>query len=247
MKLSFSSILNSSKNKVGICIASGPSLNTYLERIITLSNQKRTDFCFFSVNDIDTWYNLKSDFRIFANSEQTIQKMFLEFYKSPKTKILFAESVDLTPRIVYKFLLLLIDYFPFDQRHFNNMHCQEFSACCNRIVSNNLTIQEKLQKYCNYPEKYGSGHTVSLHMLSFSILTGCKEIYIFGVDLNYKLGYSNVSISNSDSFDPWLDEILSDFEVIYRSALNIGVKIYSCSIDSPLSKIIPFKEFDENS
>lgn len=247
MKISIDSIINSSINKVGLCVASGPSLNRDLSKILNVSINKRNVYSLFSVNDIDRWYNLKSDYRVFANSELTVIKMFFEFYKNRKTKILFAESVDLTPKIIYKFLLYFVDYFPYDQRHFNNNPCKDFNKCCARIDSNTITIQEVLQKYCSFSLRYGSGHTVALHMLAFSIISGCKEIYIFGVDLNYNLGYSNSNVSNIDSFDPWLDEILFDFEVIYKSALNIGVKVYSCSIDSPLNKVIPFKEFDENS
>jgi hypothetical protein len=246
MKQSFDTLFFSNSEKVGLCIASGPSLRNYLKLLKHISIFGRNRFCLFSVNDIDKWYDFHSDFRVLANSEQTIFNSFLNLRRHKNTKIVFAESVDLTPRWVYSLLLFGINYLIYDQRHFLGQSCIPVGDCCKRIVKNKLTIQEELQKYCNYDRRYGSGHTVALHMLAISILCGCKEIYVFGVDLDYKKGYVKKGIVNIDSFDFLLEEILDDFSIIFKSALNIGVKIFSCSENSPINSVIPFKDFNEN-
>jgi hypothetical protein len=66
---------------------------------------------------------------------------------------------------------------------------------------------------------------------------GCKKIYLTGVDLNYKKGYFNSKTINSDSFDPYLENILNDFKIILESAEKVGVQIINLSQDSPLSTI----------
>ena len=246
MQISFKSIHHLNINKTGLCIASGPSLEPYLNIIGKISKGKRERYVLFSVNELDNWYKFKSDFRVFANNIQTIKNSFFNLIKYKKTTIVFAESVDLTARWLYKILLYRVNYLVYDQRHFLGKACEPLRECCNRIRKDRLTIQEELQKFCNYSQRYGTGHTVAVHMLALSILSGCKEIYIFGVDLNYNLGYVNVSINNNDSFDEWIEEIIYDFNIIYQSALNIGVNIYSCSKNSPINSVIPYKEFNEN-
>ncbi len=244
MEISFKNLHNINRNKIGLCIASGPSLRQYIKLIENISINNRNEYSLFSVNDVDKWYNFNSDYRIFANSEDTIVKNFKHFRKNKKSKIIFADTVDLTNKWVYKFLLYGLDYLPYDQRHFHAKSCKPVSLCCNKINKNRLTIQEELQLFTNSKIRYGTGHTVALHMLAFSILTGCKTIYIFGVDLNYKLGYSNPNVINLDSFDKYLIEIIHDFEIIYKSAKNIGINIFSTSKNSPINNVIPFKEFD---
>ena len=247
MEITFNSIKDINKEKIGLCIASGPSLDPYLNIIAKIAKGERKKHVLFSVNEIDNWYSFKSDFRIFANNVLKISNNFIFFQKNRKTKIVYADSVDLTPKWLCRVLLYKIDFIPYDQRHFNFEPCNPFRKCCLNIKVGRLTIQEELKASCNYSEKYGTGHTVAVHMLATAILSGCKEIYLFGVDLNYKLGYANNNIYNSSSFDQYLEEIIDDFDIINKSAKNIGVKIYSCSIHSPLNKILPFKEFDENS
>lgn len=244
MEIGFDSIINLFPNKIGLCLASGPSLKGYIDKIIEVSKNHRDNYAIFSVNELDYWFNLKSDVRVFANSELTIKNLFYELNKNLETIVMFADSVDMTPRWLYKFLLVRLKYLPFDQRHFNHLPCIPRAQCCKNIRFERETIQEVLQKYCNSFEKYGTGHTVALHMLAVSILSGCKDIYIYGVDLDYKKGYVKNDTFNNDSFDFWLDEILEDFSKINKSALNIGVNIYSCSINSPINSIFEYREIN---
>jgi hypothetical protein len=244
MEISFKNLQNTNVNKIGLCIASGPSLNQYKKIIENISIKNRNKFSLFSVNEVDEWFNFNSDYRVFANNEQTIVKNFKQFRKNKKSTIVFADTVDLTKKWIYKFLLFGLDYLPYDQRHFNSKTCKPISLCCKRIQEHRLTIQEELQLATNHNIIYGTGHTVALHMLALSILTGCKTIYIFGVDLNYKIGYANPNVFNHTSFDEYLIEIIQDFDIIYKSAKNIGVEIFSTSKNSPINNVIPFKEFE---
>jgi hypothetical protein len=74
-------------------------------------------------------------------------------------------------------------------------------------------------------------------MLALAILLGCKKIYICGVELNYSLGYVSPDFTNYSSFNPHLDEILTDFEIIKQSAEKINVEIQNLSDMSHLKKI----------
>ena len=70
----------------------------------------------------------------------------------------------------------------------------------------------------------------------------CKIIYLFGLDLNYKLGYVTSNQKNNDSFEPHLKNILNDLEIIDNMAKNIGVKIYSTCKNSPINNIFEYVE-----
>jgi hypothetical protein len=101
--------------------------------------------------------------------------------------------------------------------------------CCNHIVDNRLTIQELLQKVSGYHTHYNTGDTVILHALAFSVIMGCNPINIYGVDLDYTLGYVDGVSGNGDSFDFWMPRIENDLSVINESAKLLGIKIINYS------------------
>lgn len=250
MKLTFNDIINSHNEKIGLCIATGFSLRPYLELLSELSKNNKEKYCFLSVNEFDTMFDLDADYRVVANSMFTVSKEHNRFNNKKNTKLLYADTVDVTDKL-YVDDVLNIDYLPYDQRHFNHNHCTWGSGvggrseCCNNIDLTRITIQEELQKYTKTNIRYGTGSTVALHMLAFSILMGCKTIYIFGVDLDYSRGYAAGNIVNYDSFTPYINEILNDFKIINEMANNIGVKIYTTSIESPLTTIFEYKDFKD--
>jgi|APGre2960657373_1045057.scaffolds.fasta_scaffold00085_31 hypothetical protein len=248
MKISFKDIIDSHNNKIGMCVATGFSLKPYLEMLSLLSKDMKNKYCFLSVNEFESMFDLDADYRVVANSMFTVAKEYERFNNKKNTKLLYADTVDLTDKeFVSKFLK--INYLPYDQRHFKHTHCTWGSGvggrseCCENICEDRVTIQEELQKYTKSNLTYGTGSTVALHMLAFSILMGCKTIYIFGVDLDYSKGYAGGNIVNYDTFTPYLNEILNDFKVIKEMAQNIGVDIYTTSEDSPLTTVFQYKEF----
>jgi len=246
MKLDFTDIINKAEGKVGICVATGASLKPHLENIIELSNSN--EYCVVSVNDFDTMFpKLNTDYRVVANSEFSVRVEHPRFNARPETPLIFANSVDTTPKDEVS-SLLTVDYLPYDQRHQNGEHCTWGSGidgrapCCNLIEDKRLTIQEELKKYCKTDLSYSGGDTVALHMLTMAILLGCNPIFISGVDLDYSKGYVDGTNANGAGFIEFLDRIIDHFDIIKKSADNIGVNIYSLCDGSPINRVFKFKK-----
>ena len=164
------------------------------------------------------------------------------FRNHPKSTIVHSDSVDTTPRKWIESNLSDLNYVGYDQRHFNNSKCKNCPNGCENFIDGRLTIQEQLQKFTNNDERYSTGDTVAVHMLALSILLGCKNIYISGVDLDYSKGYFNSNMTNSDSFNPYLSNILNDFRIINESAKKIGVQIINTNNDSIIKTIFKTKK-----
>lgn len=101
---------------------------------------------------------------------------------------------------------------------------------------NENRLQNKLKKYTNNNERYGTGASVILHMIALSILMGCNPIKIVGMDLDYSKGYARNKLSNyyidwmrvnePSVFEPdRMLNIISDLKIIHKSAKNINVKL----------------------
>jgi CMP-N,N'-diacetyllegionaminic acid synthase len=241
MRIEFSNIIDSHKGKKALCVATGPSLRPYLSSINNLSKSNKEEYCFLSMNDFDKIFEMSADYRVVANSVLSIENEHQRYNQGPL--LIYADSVDLTP-VKRVEELLEIDYISYDQRHFNGEACFTTAECCDQITSGRLTIQEELQKYTGHEEMYSSGSTGALHMAAISIILGCKEIYIFGVDLDYEKGYATEKKDrNWDDFSPYVDSIVDDFRIIAESAEKIGAKIYSTCKGSPINKVIQYKRF----
>lgn len=79
--------------------------------------------------------------------------------------------------------------FVFDQRHFGGSSCSVVADCCHVLDMEpgiNWTIQEILASYSESNSLYSSGSTVSLHALALSVIMGCKEIHVAGVEIPRK-------------------------------------------------------------
>ena len=173
---------------------------------------------------------------------------------SGKIPFLNCDTVDKTPLDIVKGVIKG-SYLPYDNRHVGNRTCLEnfktldryipkfhtfFKSCCQR--KGRLTIQEELQKYTNYEEMISaSPFTVSVYCILFAILMGCNPIYINGMDLDYSLAdgiFSNLVDEKNwrevfPDFNPgsqtWAgwrrDWMKKDFEIMNKSAENVGVEI----------------------
>lgn len=102
-----------------------------------------------------------------------------------------------------------------------------FGHCCSQKIKNRPTVQEYLQKISNTEKHYSSADTVILHAISFAIIMNCNPIYIVGMDLNYKLNYSNGTKSPylEDEWNKFKINTINDLEILNQSAKNRGIKI----------------------
>ena len=244
MKLYFNNIINRELNKNAIVMGTGASLTKHLECIyknIVPNNNWITIGC----NDIDKYTNINPTYWMFANSEATIAA-FCNRLNNSKSTIVYADSVDLTPRDAVD-KILTVDYLPYDQRHFSGNKCSPESSCCKHIIDGRLTIQEELQKYTGHNCYYTKAGTVAVHMLALAVLLGCKNIYITGVDLDYTKGYVNnqdqkiakTLISNSDGPIQNKKRILTATNIIYKSITGLNSNIFCLDGDTPLAEILP--------
>lgn len=260
MKLSFEDIEDTSKGKIGLLLAHGPTLSDSIDRVYDLSKDK-DKFTVFTTGDSqvleNAGYVFDLDYWCIANTSFTIQNNFLKINQYKNVKFVYADTMDKTKNVEQ---LLSVDYIPFDQRHFNGMRCIEnckngdvvkipsgYYFCChheNNDYFSKKTIQEYVRDKCKSQERCTTGDTSALHMLSTAIISGCSKIYVFGVDLNYGLGYVDKVTQNSDTFDPWIPRILNDFRILTQSAKNIGIEVFNVSEVSPIKNVVPTKKFD---
>ena len=240
-RITFNKIENIEKDKIGLCIATGPSVIPYVSDLNMMSDDNRNKYCFLGLNQFENHFDFNVDYRVVCNDYLTVARNFKLFNSNSSSTLLYSDSADLTDKYVAN-KLLKIKYLSWDQRHFNNKECINKAKCCKQIETNRLTIQEELMNYTKSNVYYSNGSTVSIHMIAFSILLGCKIIYLFGLDLNYKLGYVTSNQKNNDSFEPHLKNILNDLEIIDNMAKNIGVKIYSTCNNSPINNIFEYVE-----
>lgn len=248
MEIEIPNIINSHRGKIGLCVATGSSLKPHLDKVIS-SSKKKKDFCTFSVNEFDDMIDLDADFRIVANNEFTVAREHKRLNNS-SSLLCYADSVDLTSKPLVETLLNNVHYLPYDQRHFGGKTCKELGyslkdrLCCFHIKNDRLTIQEELAKYTGGP-LYGQGSTVALHMAAFAILCGCRKIFVFGVDLDYRKGYVNPRFMNPTSFNPYISEIVDDFGKIRECAEKKGVGVFSACAGSPINQVLEYVDSPE--
>ena len=257
MKINFDDINDRESNKIALLLAHGPSLRNDLSRIFELSKNKK-DFATFTTGEAsileNAGYFFDLDYWTIANSVFTVQNNYMKINKHKNVTLLYAAAgVDGTKDPES---LLTVDFLQFDQRHFNHQNCtknfnldiSKLGTCCANLPSEYFqktkTIQEHLRDKCETKEIYSTASTSALHMLTTAILCGCKQIYLFGVDLDYSLGYVDNVTSNNDSFVPYITEIVNDFRIIDKAAKNIGCEIINCSIRSPIAAVLKSKSFN---
>lgn len=259
MKLNLKDIDGTSKEKIGLLLAHGPTLSDNIQKIYEISKDKEK-YTVFTTGEVsvleNSGYDFDLDYWCIANPNFTIQNNFRKINKYKNVKFVYADTMDKTKNVER---ILDVDYVPFDQRHFNGKRCTEnwqngdivkihndYYFCCHHENDDYFlrkTIQEYVRDKCKSQERCSTGDTSALHMLSTAIIAGCSEIYIFGVDLNYSLGYADKVSQNSDTFDPWIPRIVNDFRILSESAKNIGIQVYNVSPISPIKEVVQTVKF----
>jgi hypothetical protein len=246
MKLSIADIIDNHPWGKCLVIGHGPSLNKYIPRLASLKAQ---GYIIIGCNNWNEFYpSCPPHYSVNANFDDNSVNMLgiTNFYK---VTWIYADSVDLTDQD-WMAQNYGGDFLPYDQRHFEGKECKVcHSYGCNKYRDpKRLTIQEELQKYTGYHKHYGTGHTVVLHSMAFAILMGFSEIYLIGLDFDYRKGYalnhSGRQVPNQPRYfdrDVWGREIFEDIETINNSAKNVGTQIFNTNENSPWG-IVEYKE-----
>lgn len=242
MKLSIQNIIDKHKGCPCLVLGHGPSLNIVKEK---LSVYKEKGYILIATNDWYNFYDVIPNYTVVCNHIYSVSREYSNINKYNVTYI-YAEVQDLTSRGKIE-QVLKVDYLPYDFRHFNNKTCphggwkycqpsehhdpNEAPNCCAHFIPGRLSIQEELQKYTAYKDRYGMGDVNVLRQLTFGILMGCNPVYMCGIDLDYrqgyssKVGYSTPNVSEYQTDMALQKRIHSDFFILNESAKNKNVKI----------------------
>lgn len=133
----------------------------------------------------------KANYWVNANDEFPVPEEHLGIInKFDDTTFIFSDSVaySIKRRINPDFLRksLKVNWFSYDQRHFNAMPCKDKNLKCCKLLSiypGRLTIQEFIQKRYETENHYSTASTVAIHALAFAIIMGCNPIYLQGIEL----------------------------------------------------------------
>ena len=119
-----------------------------------------------------------------------------------------------------------------------------FGHCCSQKIKNRPTVQEYLQKISGTDKHYSTGDTVIFHAISFAIIMGCNPIYITGMDLNYKLGYSDGSSSpyQDDEWRKYKINTINDLKILNESAKNRNIELINLTENPWYGDIIKIGE-----
>lgn len=253
--------------KTANIVGHAPSLSNYID---FLKDNKEGDLI-ISVNEVDEFTGLTPDYWLTSNPQYTIPKMCDRINKFPNTKFIYSDVTDKTP-IEEVERLLNVEFYQFDWLHFGGKENSFFVGgsefgcrkameigwirCCDSR-RDRLTIQEILMDVSGYDNHYSTGDTNILHATALAIILGCKKLNIYGVDLDYSKGYIGGhqtgpnGATHGDSFDFWMDRLISDFYIVKKSAdcLGIEVNYYGESnflIDIFKNSITPNKVYPSN-
>lgn len=264
MSIDIEELHNIHSDKVCHVIGMGPSLEEHINILENIDKSKNIIIC---VNDFDLYTKLIPDYWLTINpcycigdvtvipSSQVITNFYKRINKFPDVIYLYGDNYDHTP--VDKINELLnVKFYSFDNMHFNSepnifwgggqrLGCDRgWVNCCKNLIPGRLTIQEYLQKITGYDKHFGTGDTCIVFALAFAIIFGCKNINLYGIDLDYTMGYYG-GAKFDDSLDRWMPRIKSDFYILCESAKAIGCRIKYFGYNDDLYRIINNYEIPE--
>ena len=232
MKKNFEDILNKEVGKVAIIAGLGPSLSSVLPDITWMNSYAKEKVAFFNCNLFDLMTDLNTDYWIVANSQRimTIKEAYKRYNSQKNATLIFASRI---PGFQEELAenLLEIDYIPMKNAvgSFSLSHC--------------------LQDYCSMGSQYNAVHTVIIHMIAVAIISGCKEIYISGVDLDYSRGYvkngvhnDGVKLGKDMMNEKAVQDTVDKVKYLKSCAKKVGAELYSLSAAGVLSNILKYKD-----
>jgi hypothetical protein len=235
MKKSFDDISNKEVGKIAIVSGLGPSLSLALPDITWMNKHARKKVAFFNCNLFDLMTDLDTDYWIVANSQpiMMIEQAHKRYNAQKDSTFIFASRI---PGFQENLAddLLEINYIPM------------------KDDSNLFSLPHYLQSYCSHDSKYGAVYSVAVHMIAVAIITGCKKIYISGVDLDYSKGYvkdnvhpKGVALGKRLMGKDAIQDTINKIEYLKSCAKKVGSELYSLNPTGVLSKILEYKDIKE--
>lgn len=225
-----------------ILLGTGPSLMDIADVYKSIPRS----VVFIGCNDVpEILPEIPLNYWVLANSVQIPVKSMRIINGFQRTSLIYADSVDPTPRKTVE-EVLRSPYFGYDQRHFGGEKCagKDGTGCpngCINLINGRKTIQELLSAESGYKKCYSAGSTVALHMMALAVIMRCNPIFVFGVELDYKLGYADRKIEPGGySFDQDIHSIIDDFRIIGESAKSLGIQIVNASFQSKLRAVFGY-------
>jgi hypothetical protein len=210
----------------------------------------------------------QADYWINATTIFPIPEKHLDIINSfSQTVFIFADSVTYSVRqpIDLDFLRdnLTIDWFAYDQRHFEHKPCKTNLLCCRLLdlYPGRDTLQEVIQKRYHVDHHYSSASTVAIHILAFAMLLGCNPIYLQGIEIpiyeheyiHYGKGIDFIARNDEKRkntkgqktvFFKDVAQILEDFKYLITVACENGIEVYNLSKTSTLNQVSSLKYKD---
>lgn len=226
MKITYQNIINIHSGKTAICVGLGPALNKNLDWIQSLDKDK---YIILSCNLYADILDLDVDYWLISNNLPTMQLPVLEDkFKAFSGTFLYNNEIDKSDP----------DYIP---------------GHINYIKMANSDLSEITKLYCNADIKpYGAVHSVIVHLTALSIIMGCKEVLIAGVNLDYthgyaKKGYSYDSLKLAEKIMPaHAPDVIEDIKQLKAIASKIGTTVLCLDQGTTLSGQIGVKEIEQN-
>lgn len=232
MKRDFDDIKDRDLGKKAIVCGLGPSLSTSLSDLLWINQNARHKASFYSCNLFDLMTDLTTDYWVVANSQDLmkIKNAHHRYNKQKGSTLIFASRIPGFEVGVAEDLLE-IDYIPMGDH---------------KGIANSLP--DYFKNYCSEKLSYGTVNSVAIHMIAIAIITGCKEIYISGVDLDYSNGYvkngvheDGVSLGKLLMKEESALETINQIKFLQDCSAKVGVKMYSLTPNGYVSKILEYK------
>lgn len=226
MKISYQDIINIHSGKTAICIGLGPALNKNLEWIQSLDKNK---YIILSCNLYADIIDLDVDYWLISNNLPTMQLPVLESkFMAFRGTFIYNNEIDKSDP----------GYIP---------------SHINYIQMDTIDLSELTKHYCGMNvNPYGAVHSVIVHLVALSIIMGCKEILIAGVDLDYsngyaKKGYDYESLKLAESIMPkHAPSVIEHIINLKFYAEKIGTTVLCLDSGTSLSGQIGVKKLEDN-
>lgn len=238
MELNYNDIIDSHKNEIALVLAHGPSSSDIIPHLPKLRSK---GVKVFSCNNWSRFTTEPIDYWILANSEYTVAKNYNTINNYKGTKLFYANSADVksNPDV------LSIDFLRYDERHVDGKPCSpQCTKQCHNRKDGVKSIHQVLQDYSGHNSMYISSGTVTVHMIAFAILMGFKDIYLCGMELDYKKGYAMGKGANPLNFSPWKQPTINSIEILSQTASCKGAYLYATN-NQPLHGVLERKDICE--